>query len=149
MASSPHPIPLVVIATLFTITAAFAALVRPIPSEPSVPAEPPTSTGTITGNTRTIDGLTPGDLAVCAQPTTGGARICTTLAAVASYELRLAPGQYLVSAHRVSEPEREAFYTDRVTCTNLAGCSGQPIVVSVGAGQRLTGIDPIDWNASP
>ncbi|MBI4032633.1 hypothetical protein HY374_02925 [Candidatus Berkelbacteria bacterium] len=146
MATPTAPLPLVLILTLAAITLGYGVLVQMPAAPPSDPQSPPPATiGTIRGTTLAADGSHPADLVVCAQSTTEGGKTCVAPGSRATYELSVAPGQYLVSAHRSSEPELQAFYTDRVTCTVPAGCAGQPIVVNVAGGQSLEGIDPLDW----
>ncbi|MFC1780302.1 hypothetical protein ACFLY9_01265 [Patescibacteria group bacterium] len=89
---------------------------------------------------------------VCAENTlTAGTWCTTTVLNQLTYSLEVpAPGTYYVYASLVDAEggyiDYKAYYNEYVTCGGGVGCTSHDLVsVTVGIGDTLTDIDPVDW----
>jgi len=134
----------------------------PTPSEEGTEEEEPppeVQTGTIEGSLSYPSEFIPSHMTICAEDTSTKKQYCTKTHIQnqkytygVGYKIEDVPsGSYLVFAYfpggeaSYSESYR-AYYSKFVTCGMSVDCaSHDPIVVTVAAGQAVTGIDPQDW----
>lgn len=107
---------------------------------------------TITGELSYPGEWLPEDLKVCAERVDTKQRTCTSRRQKRGrsmrYELKVPAGTYYVFANSSEWNGAPAYYSEFVTCGLDSSCpSHKPIPVTVGAGERRTGIDPGDWYA--
>lgn len=103
----------------------------------------------------------PPDMTICAENIASKQRFCTAQHLKGKqyqygegYKLKVPPGEYYVYAY-LPDPGKygasypkdyRAYYSEFVKCGMRAECpSHAPVVVRVGSGEQLQGIDPQDW----
>ncbi len=95
----------------------------------------------------------PGDMKVCAENLVTKQHYCTATHIESKryrsglgYWIEVPEGWYHVFATTASLKGHRAYYSEFVTCGLRASCpSHAPIVVTVVAGQTVSGVDPQDW----
>ena len=129
----------------------------PIPIQNVIATPAPLATpltGMIEGSLSYPSEILPADMQVCAQSyvTLANEVYCTDTHIKdpkytygEGYKLQVPPGPYSVYAVLPSHPYK-AYYTDFVKCGLTVACeSHEVIVVNVGAGETVSGVDPQDW----
>lgn len=108
-------------------------------------------TGTVTGALGFPSDYIPEDMLVCAEDIVTHADVACTSEQIpsaggASYNLEVPAGTYYIYAYTSDLGGDSAYYTEAVECGLTIECTDHtPIEVVVGAGETVTGIDPIDW----
>jgi hypothetical protein len=120
-----------------------------------------TGTGVIEGSLSYPSDFIPPDMTVCAEDLATHQKCCTNkhlkgkqYSYKVGYKLTLPPGNYQVYAY-LPDPAKygagfskdyRAYYSEFVKCGMSVDCKDHtPITVTVRSGERLTGIDPMDW----
>lgn len=111
--------------------------------------------GIIEGSLSYPDEVIPEELQVCAVPVGGNGSVCTVeqlrddrFTYGLGYNLEVPEGDYFVYAYLPSdETGAKAYYTEFVECgmDEVECLSHKKVVVEVGAGGVVTGVDPADW----
>lgn len=133
------------------------AEVEPSPSatvEPPTPTEP--SLGTISGQIAYPSEFLPPQRVVAFDSEDYATYYVTEVQNGSNYSLEVPPGTYHILAYVINPsqvgtpPDYYAAYSQAVPCGLQAGCDDHSLVpVEVQSGERLTGIDPIDWYLPP
>ena len=129
-----------------------------VPSTPTteIPTETETSQGTITGQIAYPSEFLPPQRVVAFDSEDYDTYYVTEVQTGSTYSLEVPPGTYHVMAYVINPsqvgtpPDYYAAYSQAVVCGLQAGCDEHSLVpVEVQGGERLTGIDPIDWYLPP
>jgi hypothetical protein len=120
-----------------------------------------TRPGVIEGSLSYPSDFIPPDMTVCAENLATHKRFCTNkhlkgkqYTYKLGYKLTLPPGDYHVYAYLPYSAkygagfpqDYRAYYSQFVKCGMRADCHDHsPITVTVRSGQRLQGVDPMDW----
>ncbi len=149
-ATAPETIPSV------TLQPSSKASTKPVtsPAASLAPAPSTATTGIITGALGYPSEGIPKDMKVCAENQATKTETCTNQQITINapqphpgYSLTVPAGNYFVYANVPSaDPKYRAYYNVFVTCGLKFECKDHtPLVVSVKAGQTVTGVDPQDW----
>lgn len=124
-------------------------------SAPAAASSPPGASaqnGSIEGALSFPSDFIPDDIAVCAEEIGSKIQHCnarkTRRGAAVRYSLSVPAGEYHVFARSQEMAGKKAYYSQFVTCGLMASCkSHAPIPVKVGAGAKVTAVNPQDWYA--